>query len=183
VIDTHQQENIVEALEQQRLETRAQIEEVSVDMWGGFPEVVEKMFPNAVIVIDRFHVMKAVNEELNKIRRQAGILGGGSKFILFPKHGSRLNMVELKFSILSRQCLERRIPSIVELQQEIEAWQQQPNQNQATVNWRFSTVDARTKLSRLYPNPSLPSSLWQTTSFNAFSLSVLRLTFFQRHAS
>jgi transposase len=77
------------------------------------------------------------------------------EFHYTPKHGSWLNMVELEFSVLSRQCLERRIPSIVELQQEIEAWEQQRNQNQATVNWRFSTVDARTKFSRLYPNPSL----------------------------
>lgn len=77
------------------------------------------------------------------------------EFHYTPKHGSWLNMVELEFSVLSRQCLERRIPSVVELQQEIEAWEQQRNQNQATVNWRFSTVDARTKFSRLYPNPSL----------------------------
>lgn len=82
MIDSHQTEDIIKALEQQPLETRAQVEKVSVDMWGDFPKVVEKMFPNAVIVIDRFHVMKAVNEELNKIRRQAGVLDRGSKFIL-----------------------------------------------------------------------------------------------------
>jgi transposase len=51
--------------------------------------VVEKVFPNAVVVIDRFHVMKAVNEELNKIRRQANILDRGSKFILL-KNGQDL---------------------------------------------------------------------------------------------
>jgi hypothetical protein len=64
-------------------------------------------------------------------------------------------MVELEFSVLSRQCLERRIPSTTELQQEIAAWEQQRNQKRATVNWRFSTVDARTKFERLYPTPSL----------------------------
>jgi transposase len=52
------------------LEVREAVEEVSVDMWGGFPKVIEKVFPNAVIVTDRFHVMKAVNEELNEIRKQ-----------------------------------------------------------------------------------------------------------------
>ena len=52
------------------LEVRGGVEQVSVDMWGGFPKVIEKVFPNAVIVTDRFHVMKAVNEELNKIRKQ-----------------------------------------------------------------------------------------------------------------
>lgn len=77
------------------------------------------------------------------------------EFHYTPKHGSWLNMVELEFSVLSRQCLERRIPSITELQQETEAWEQERNQNRATVNWRFSTVDARTRFERLYPTPSL----------------------------
>lgn len=62
-------------------------------MWGGFPKVVESAFPNAKIVIDRFHVMKAVNEELNKIRRQAGVLHRGSKFILL-KNGENLTQKE-----------------------------------------------------------------------------------------
>lgn len=77
------------------------------------------------------------------------------EFHYTPKHGSWLNMVELEFSVLSRQCLERRIPSITELQQETEVWEQERNQNRATVNWRFSTVDARTRFERLYPTPSL----------------------------
>jgi transposase len=67
VIDSHQQLDIIEALEQQPLAIREQIVEVSVDMWGGFPKVVEKVFPNAILVIDRFHVMQAANKELNKI--------------------------------------------------------------------------------------------------------------------
>jgi hypothetical protein len=64
-------------------------------------------------------------------------------------------MVELEFSVLSRQCLERRIPSITQLQQKTEAWEEQRNQNRATVNWCFSTVDARTRFERFYPTPSL----------------------------
>lgn len=56
--------------------------EVSVDMWGGYPKVIEEMFPNATIVFDRFHVMQEVNSELNKIRRDEGITDRGSKFIL-----------------------------------------------------------------------------------------------------
>ncbi|WP_448527221.1 transposase [Parathermosynechococcus lividus] len=54
-------------LKQQSFEVRAQVEEVSIDIWGGFPNVVEKVFPNAVVVIDRFHVMKAVNQELKAL--------------------------------------------------------------------------------------------------------------------
>ncbi|WP_448534690.1 transposase [Parathermosynechococcus lividus] len=68
-------------LKQQSVEVRAQVGEVSIDMWGGLAKVVEKMFANAVVIIDRFHVMKAVNEELNKIRKQMGVLGRGSQLI------------------------------------------------------------------------------------------------------
>ena len=59
-----------------------QVEEVSVDMWGGFPKGLSEVFPNAELVFDRFHVMKPVNKELNKVRRQVGIKLKGSKFIL-----------------------------------------------------------------------------------------------------
>jgi transposase len=82
VIDSHKQVDIIQVLKQQPLEVRQQVEEVSIDMWGGFPKVVTEVFPNAEIVFDRFHVMKPVNEELNKVRRQVGIKLKGSKFIL-----------------------------------------------------------------------------------------------------
>lgn len=77
------------------------------------------------------------------------------EFHYTPKHGSWLNRVEFEFSVLSRPCLDRRIPSVTQLRQEIEGWEHQRNQNHATVDWRFSTVDARTKFKRLYPTPSL----------------------------
>ncbi len=82
VVSSRQQDDIIETLIQQPLEVREQVEEVSVDMWGGFAKVVKEVFPNAVIVFDRFHVMQGVNNELNKIRRQVGITDRGSKFIL-----------------------------------------------------------------------------------------------------
>lgn len=93
VIDSHEPEEIIETLKQQPLEVREKVEEVSVDMWGGFPKVVEEVFPNAVVVIDRFHVMKLVNEELNKIRRQVGVLDRGGKFILL-RNGKDLTAEE-----------------------------------------------------------------------------------------
>ena len=93
MIDSHRAEDIIETLKQQPLEVRKQVEEVSVDMWGGFPKVVQEVFPNAEIVIDRFHVMKAVNEELNKIRKQVGVFERSSKFILL-KNGKDLTEEE-----------------------------------------------------------------------------------------
>ena len=71
-----------------------------------------------------------------------------------PEHGSWLNQVEIELSVLSRQCLERRIPDTDTLRREVRAWQAERNARGATIDWRFSTKDARTKLKRLYPNLS-----------------------------
>ena len=69
-----------------------------------------------------------------------------------PKHGSWLNLAEIELSVLSRQCLDRRIPDADTLTQEIAAWEQARNANARPVNWRFTTPDARIKLKRLYPS-------------------------------
>jgi hypothetical protein len=69
-----------------------------------------------------------------------------------PKHGSWLNMAEIELSVLSRQCLARRIDNVPELQAETAAWEQKRNQKGATIDWRFTTADARIKLRRLYPS-------------------------------
>jgi len=71
-----------------------------------------------------------------------------------PKHGSWLNMAEIELGILSRQCLNRRLPDKAILSAEVAAWQNRRNTSQAKVNWRFTTEDARIKLKRLYPTLS-----------------------------
>jgi transposase len=68
VIDSHKSEDIIFALKQQPESMRASVQEVCVDMWGGFPKVIKEVFPNAKIVIDRFHVMKLIHKALNQIR-------------------------------------------------------------------------------------------------------------------
>ena len=74
------------------------------------------------------------------------------EFHYTPKHGSWLNMAEIELSVLSRQCLERRIPDRESLQQEVSAWEERRNYQFRTVNWQFTTADARIKLQRLYPS-------------------------------
>ena len=69
-----------------------------------------------------------------------------------PKHGSWLNMAEIEFSALQRQCLDRRIPDQATLREEIAAWEERRNAHEVTVNWRFTTADARIRLKRLYPS-------------------------------
>jgi transposase len=69
-----------------------------------------------------------------------------------PKHGSWLNMAETELSVLSRQCLDRRIDSRDFMEREVAAWQSARNNSEAKINWRFTTADARIKLKRLYPS-------------------------------
>ena len=68
-----------------------------------------------------------------------------------PKHGSWLNVAEIELSVLSRQCLNRRIESIDELRREVSAWEQERNALGPVTRWQFTTADARIKLHRLYP--------------------------------
>ena len=68
-------------------------------------------------------------------------------------------MAEIEFAALARQCLARRIATVEELEREVQAWQEQRNAAATTINWRFTSVDARIKLKRLYPSlePQVPS--------------------------
>jgi hypothetical protein len=69
-----------------------------------------------------------------------------------PKQGSWLNIAEIEFSVLSRQCLDRRVPDAATLVREVAAWQERRNAATRPVDWRFTTADARIKLKRLYPS-------------------------------
>ena len=69
-----------------------------------------------------------------------------------PKHESWLNMAETELSILSRQCLDRRIESKEILTTEVATWEKERNSRQYKINWQFTTTDARVKLKRLYPS-------------------------------
>jgi len=68
-----------------------------------------------------------------------------------PRNGSWLNMAEIELSILSRQCLNRRFESVLEMEHEINAWQTERNEKKYGANWQFTTQDARIKLKSLYP--------------------------------
>jgi transposase len=76
------------------------------------------------------------------------------EFHYTPKHGSWLNMAEIELSILSRQCLDRRIPDEAMLRREITAYEDTRNAATATIAWRFTITEAREKLHRLYPSHS-----------------------------
>jgi transposase len=69
-----------------------------------------------------------------------------------PKHGSWLNMAEIELAALTRQCLDRRIASVAELEEEVAAWEEERNEAQVVARWQFTTAKARIKLHRLYPS-------------------------------
>lgn len=68
-----------------------------------------------------------------------------------PKHGSWLNIAEIELARLTKQCLQRRIPSLEQLNTELAAWQHATNTDTKQVDWQFTTKDARIKLRHLYP--------------------------------
>jgi hypothetical protein len=76
------------------------------------------------------------------------------EFHYTPKHGSWLDMAEIEFSVLSRQCLDRRIEDKALLTSEVEAWEKERNEQWVKIEWRFTTEDARIKLKKLYPSIS-----------------------------
>ena len=81
------------------------------------------------------------------------------EFHYTPRHGSWLDMAEIELSMLSRQCLGRRIPDQDTLRKEIKAWEDKRNESKLTMDWRLTTEDARIKLKRLYPKvPELDDS-------------------------
>jgi hypothetical protein len=119
--------------------------------------LVDERYPEAEgirIVMDQLNTHKVASlyaafapEEARRIARKLEIH-------YTPKHGSWLNMAEIEFSVLQRQCLARRLADEVTLKREIAAWEAGRNQEQATIDWRFSVMAAREKLKRLYPSLS-----------------------------
>jgi len=73
------------------------------------------------------------------------------EFHYTPKHGSWLNQMEIEWSVLVRQCVDRRIGEVETLAREVAAWEAARNEAKATVDWRFGVSEARTTLTRLYP--------------------------------
>lgn len=93
VIDGRTQDCLISRLSELPFHVRKEVTEVSVDMWHGFPKVIEEVFPNAQIVTDRFHVMKPLIEELKKIAKSSGVKEQ-NKLSLFLRNGIDLKNEE-----------------------------------------------------------------------------------------
>jgi transposase len=80
------------------------------------------------------------------------------EFHYTPRHASWLNMVEIEIGVMRRQCLDRRIASRDLLETEIRAWERRRTQSGDRIRWMFSTDQARAKMAKAYPAPSLKES-------------------------
>ena len=102
------------------------------------------------LVLDNLntHFRKCFDDVLGK--RAAAKLLRRVQFHYTPKHASWLNMAEIEIGILTRQCLNRRIDSRQFLRSEVDAWQQARNEQERTIEWKFTRQDADQKLSRHY---------------------------------
>jgi hypothetical protein len=127
----------------------------AVDWAECMRELVDVQFPEAeriVVVLDNLNTHLPASLYAAFEPAEAKRIWDKLEFHYTPKHGSWLNMAEIEFSVLSRQCLERRIADRKTLAAEVAAWEEERNASGATVDWRFTTADARIKLKHLYPS-------------------------------
>lgn len=130
----------------ERRKTEDWAQEIKVLLDEKYPDV-----KRVILVCDNLNTHKL--SSLYKVfdKEEADRLCARLEIVYTPIHGSWLNIAEIELSVLTRQCLCRRIPNIEVLRRETQAWQERRNMDQKRVNWHFTTEDARTRLKHLYP--------------------------------
>lgn len=126
----------------------------SVDWAHEIKELLDIDYPKAekvILVCDNLNTHKIASLyeafEPGEARRLAKRL----EIHYTPKHGSWLNIAEIELSVLSKQCLNRRVGELRFLKKEVKSWVIERNQKQKGVDWQFTAKDARIKLKSLYP--------------------------------
>lgn len=151
--------NVFLFLDPHRAWRRLEVSEqrTAVDFAHQMKWLVDEGYPEAEVirvVLDNLNTHSVASLYQAFAPAEARRIARRLEFHYTPKHASWLNMAEIEFSVLERQCLDRRLPSREAVAQEVAAWEIDRNEAGATIHWRFTTADARTKLHRLYP--SLP---------------------------
>ena len=123
--------------------------------WAVFIQgMLEVRYPKAlkvILVLDNLNTHNAASLYETFPPEHARQLASRLEIHYTPKHGSWLNIAEIELSALNGQCLNRRIPDIAHMRTEVAAWERKRNNRATTIDWRFTTADARIKLKRLYP--------------------------------
>lgn len=117
-------------------------------------ELIRKDYSDAdeiILICDNYSTHKAASFYEAFPAEEAGDIVKRVEIHYTPKHGSWLNIAETELSVLTRQCLDRRIPNPEMLRSETKTWEQKRNAECETVDWQFTAEDARLKLKRLYP--------------------------------
>lgn len=126
----------------------------AVDWAEQIQQLVDLDFPDAeriLLVMDNLNTHEIASLYKAFPPQEAQRLAKKLEIHYTPKHGSWLNIAEIELSALTKQCLNRRIPDLWTLSAETVAWEQDRNTTQTGVDWRFTTEEARVKLTRLYP--------------------------------
>jgi hypothetical protein len=116
--------------------------------------LVDTHYPDAariVLVLDQLNIHGTASLYATFPPEEARRLAAKLEIHHTPKHGSWLNMAELELSVLARQCLRQRLPTEAAMREAVTAWADRRNAAIRTIDWQFTTADARTKLRRLYP--------------------------------
>ncbi len=117
-------------------------------------DLVDVSYPNAeriVLVLDHLNIHSTASLYAAFPPAEARRLAAKLEFHSTPKHGSWLTMAELELSVMARQCLRQRLPTQAAMHKAVTAWAERRNAAIQTIDWHFTTDDARVKLRRLYP--------------------------------
>jgi hypothetical protein len=117
-------------------------------------EMLDERYPEAekvVLVMDNLNTHNIASLYQAFPPQEARRLAERLEIHYTPKHGSWLNIAEIEFSALKRQCFTQRIPTMEGLRKRVAAWNDDRNHRQTKIDWRFTTSDSRVKLKRLYP--------------------------------
>ena len=126
----------------------------AVDYAQILKDLSDKHFPNVsqiVLVQDNLNTHKPASLYEAFPAAEARRLVERFEWHYTPKHGSWLDMAESELGVVTSQCLDRRIPDMQTLIEEVAAWEDDRNKNHTKADWQFTTADARIKLKRLYP--------------------------------
>ena len=127
----------------------------AVDSANQMKWLVDRVYPHAemiCVVLDNLNTHNIASLYKTFEPSEARRIATRVEFHHTPKHGSWLDMAEIEFSVFARQCLNRRIPDELTLKRECAALELERNRVHASVNWQFTSRDARIKLKSLYPH-------------------------------
>jgi hypothetical protein len=123
--------------------------------WAEFIRgMVDQRYPRARkirLVLDNLNTHAAASLYAAFPPAEARRLAEKLEFHYTPKHGSWLNVAEIELSALKGQCLRHRIASLEDMRSQVHSWEDDRNNRQSTIDWQFTTEDARIKLKHVYP--------------------------------